>query len=219
MTDLSAVVAIRQRQGTVGEASRTVHLALRADGTPATALTTLCGALFAADQVDLVDAGVGMPCTFCVLHRMAIERPLPVMPVEPPRGIDGYLALGWPVIARGDQALLPLGHHATAVIVPVALARRVHNVLVARLRPAPTLAHPHAPDHWIMLAGELFGTPLPWPSDVRISTENLPLPPTVIPRGPVTWKHPPGAEPLQHYREIDLLGAIRTIRRPSGNWQ
>ncbi|MGQ0719226.1 MAG: hypothetical protein ACT4NP_18320 [Pseudonocardiales bacterium] len=36
------------------------------------------------------------------------------------------------------------------------------------------------------------------------------LPPTVTPRGPITWVRPPGENSLRLCREIDLFGAVRT---------
>lgn len=50
---------------------------------------------------------------------------------------------------------------------------------------------------------------LPWPSQVHRVTGVLLLPPTVTPRGPITWTRPPREDSLQLCREIDLFLAMR----------
>jgi hypothetical protein len=72
------------------------------------------------------------------------------------------------------------------------------------------LAHPYAPEHRIVLTAERYGVRLPWPAGVHQITGVLLLPPTVTPRGPVTWIHPPQADFLRLCREIDLFRALRT---------
>jgi len=65
----------------------------------------------------------------------------------------------------------------------------------------------------VLLAGESYGVPLSWPSGVQVATGMLPLPPTVTPRGPVTWVHLPEANTLRLSREIDVFAAVRTALR------
>lgn len=73
------------------------------------------------------------------------------------------------------------------------------------------LAHPHAPAHWIVLTGEPFGVPLPWPDEIRTVTGHLPLPPTHTPTGPITWVRLPYDHTLGSCREINLFDAVHTL--------
>jgi hypothetical protein len=78
-------------------------------------------------------------------------------------------------------------------------------------RCAPAVpAHPHLPDHHIVLTGEQCGLPLPWPNHVHQITGMLLLPPTPTPRGSITWITTPHPDPLHLCREIDLFTALRT---------
>jgi hypothetical protein len=79
------------------------------------------------------------------------------------------------------------------------------------LRTAPVLAHPSTPEHHLVLAGERYGVTLPWPPQVHQVTGVLLLPPTVTPRGPITWTQHPQHNSLQLCREIDIFGALRTV--------
>ena len=81
-----------------------------------------------------------------------------------------------------------------------------------RLRMAPAvLAHPYAPDHHMVLTGERFGSPLPWPPDVYQVTGAVMLPPTMTICGPITWVRSPSKDSLRLSREIDVFGALRTV--------
>jgi hypothetical protein len=73
------------------------------------------------------------------------------------------------------------------------------------------LAHSYAPEHHLILTGERFGAPLPWPPSVQQITGPLMLPPTMTPRGPITWVRPPRQDSLHSYREIDVFGALHTV--------
>jgi hypothetical protein len=217
------VMAVRQRAETVGNTGRAVHLAVLPARSASGLISTLCGALLAMEQTEVADLGSGMPCSMCLILRAATEKPVtPVSglslagptPTHRRTSPEGYAALGWPVTVRGDQVLLTLNGDVTALILPVSLAEQVVHVLIAQARPAPVLTHPDAPEHRILIAGEPYGIPLPWPDGVRAATGHLPLPPTVTPRGAVTWAHLPDGHPLSFCREIDLLGAIHTALRP-----
>lgn len=213
------VVAVRA----VGEHRRPVHLAaLPAPGPPG-AITTLCGALLASGRIEIVDPGIGVPCTTCLIYQADREQP-----VTPPAGhapggpmavarratAQGYAALGWPVTVRGNQVLLNVGTELIALIMPSVLADQATVLLTAQARPAPVLTHPDLPGQRIMLAAERFGVDLPWPAQIRPMTGHLPLPPTVTPAGPVSWAHLPDGHALGFCREIDLFGAVRTLTQP-----
>ncbi|MGH4016876.1 MAG: hypothetical protein ACRDSL_23700 [Pseudonocardiaceae bacterium] len=216
---MSLVVALR----TIGDAPRPVHLATLPAPAPLRTLTTLCGALFTGEQVETVPPGTGMPCTMCLIHRTATEEPIPPAETAPGGPMiwtrratpPGYAALGWPVVVRGDQVLLSVGTDLVALVMPTTLAEQAADLLASRERPAPILAHPHAPEHRIVLAAEPYGIELPWPAEIRATTGHLPLPPTVTPSGPVTWAHLPDGHALTFCREIDLFAAIRTLTQTS----
>jgi len=120
---------------------------------------------------------------------------------------------GWPVSLRGDHVSLSLDRQVVALIMPIGVAIEVAAILAVRRCPAPVLAHPHAHEHQVVLAGEPYGVPLPWPPGVQIAVGTLPLPPTVTPRGPVTWVHRPDTSMVRLCREIDVFAAVRTAHR------
>lgn len=126
----------------------------------------------------------------------------------------GYRALcGWPVTLRRDQVWLSLDRDVVAWIIPTDLATEVPAILTARRCPVPVLTHPDEPQHHVLLVGEPYGVPLPWPPQVRMAIGTLPLPPTMTPRGPVTWVHLPETSSLRTCREIDIFAAVRTVLR------
>jgi hypothetical protein len=110
---------------------------------------------------------------------------------------------------------LSLHRDVSARAIPVPLATKVTETLNRRRCAPPVLAHPYAPDHRIVLTGERYGVPLPWPHQVHQISGVLLLPPTVTPRGPITWIRLPQEDSLQLCREIDLFGALRTALRDS----
>ena len=58
-------------------------------------------------------------------------------------------------------------------------------ILAARECSAAVLVHADTLEHWISVAGEPYGAPLPWPPTVRVVTGTLPLPPCTTPQGAV----------------------------------
>lgn len=121
-----------------------------------------------------------------------------------------YQGLGWPVHLQGDQVVLPLGQCATALVVPMDLAEAITPILTALNRPAPVLLHPDAAGCCVVIAGEPYGVPLPWPEPVRVVTGVLALPPSQTPHGPVRWYRQAPTHPLGTCREIDVFAAVRT---------
>jgi hypothetical protein len=98
----------------------------------------------------------------------------------------------------------------SALAIPIPLCTEVAGILAQRRSAPAVLAHPYTPDHHILLTGERYRMPLPWPHQVHQVTGILLLPPTVTPRGPITWTRPPQEDSLRLCREIDLFGALRT---------
>ncbi|MGI9062966.1 MAG: hypothetical protein ACR2FQ_04005 [Pseudonocardiaceae bacterium] len=87
--DARAVLA-RYRRGVMGETARTVHVVPHLGPLTAGAVSALCGALLGVGQIETVTAGVGMPCTMCLLLRThSAPKQLPAASGGPrPHGID-----------------------------------------------------------------------------------------------------------------------------------
>ncbi len=220
------VVLVRYRPGVTEETARTVHVVpLPTDG-PASAVGALCGAALLLDDIETVTPGQGMPCTVCLVTQALGTSPAG----EPPAGSPGsagagvaaggvdYREWGWPVILHRDQVKLSLHRDVSALAIPVPLCTEVTEILVQRRCAPPVLAHPYTPEHHILLTSERYGVPLPWPHQVHRVTGVLLLPPTVTPRGPITWTRPPEDGSLRLCREIDLFGALRiALNDPPGD--
>ena len=88
-------------------------------------------------------------------------------------------------------------------------------LLRQRRCPPPVLAHPYAPEHQVLLAGEPYELDVPWPPGVHQVTGALLLPPTVTGQGPITWVRPPEPGALTLCREIDVIAALRAVLRDS----
>ncbi len=229
--DASAAVAaarpimlVRYRPGVVGETARVVHVvALPTDeqaDEQAGAVGTLCGAALMLDDIETVTPGQGMPCTACLVTQTLRTSPAEEPPADGPgaglaTGGSCYQQWDWPVIVHHDQVRLSLYRDVSALAIPIPLSTEVTQILHQRRCAPPVLAHPHTPDHHILLTGERYGMPLPWPSQVHQVTGVLLLPPTITPRGPITWIHPPRPDSLRLCREIDLFGALRTALNAS----
>lgn len=205
------LVLMRVRQRMCGEARRVVHLAPLPSGAEVSgSLAALCGASLAADEVEPVGPGVGVPCSRCLLCQDSVGVPL--LP-----SVTTYQVWGWPVTVCGDQVLLTLGAEVTALVLPAGLAEAVTAILAGRDRRAPVLVNPGAPEDRLLLAGEPYGVPLPWPARVRIVTGTLALPPSATPFGPVRWQRRPTTADLAGCREIDVFGAVHTTLRAAAD--
>jgi hypothetical protein len=212
------VVLVRYRPGVTGETARTVHVVpLPTDGL-AGVVGALCGAALMLEGIETVVPGQGMPCTMCVITHVTGTAPIGEPPAGNPDGAGAGLAAGgayyqqwdWPVILHRDQVRLSLHCDVSALAIPVPLGTEVTEILTRRRCAPAVLAHPDIPEHRIVLTGERYGVPLPWPHQVHRVTGVLLLPPTVTPRGPITWAQPPQEDSLRLCREIDLFGALRT---------
>jgi hypothetical protein len=220
MASSRPLILARYRPGRAARTARTVHLAPLPDGGQPSALTALCGILLAPEDIEQVAPGEGAPCTPCTLSHLSTLPPTDTPPhaAAPAPGLDAgpaeaaavYGGWSWPVTLHRDQVRLTLGSAAVALMVPAALANRVAVIRTARRCPSAMLTHPYAPGHRVLLAGEPYPMPLPWPPEVRRVAPNLLLPPTMTPRGPLTWARPPDPTALALCREIDVLAALRT---------
>ncbi|MGH3771587.1 MAG: hypothetical protein ACRDRW_09360 [Pseudonocardiaceae bacterium] len=213
------VVLLRYRPGVTGRTARLVHLVpLPPQAQTGTAKVAMCGALLRRDVVETVTPGHGMPCLLCAInHASPAPPPATTSPADattvgsgPQGAAVAYQAWGWPVTLRGNQVWLNLEPDTVALTIPLPLAERVTAILNQRRRPPLTLTHPDAPGHWVLLAAERHGVALPWPRSVYWATGTLPLPPTMTPRGPITWTYPPEADALRRCREFEVFAALRT---------
>jgi hypothetical protein len=216
------VMLVRYRSGVAGQTARAVHLVPMPDGAVAGTVGTLCGALLGLEEIETVNFGQGLPCTMCVLHQVSVTAPVVEPPVDSPDSegaglINGvaYQAWGWPVIQHRDQTRLRLDCNVSAIAIPILLSTELTQILIERHCDPAVLAHPYTPEHHLILTGERFGTPLPWPPGVHQVIGVLMLPPTMTPRGPMTWIQPPHQDSLHLSREIDVFAALRTIRSDS----
>ena len=224
MADQS-VMLVRYRAGMTGQAARTVHLVSLRDRCEAGVVGTLCGALMALERIETIAPGQGMPCDTCVVHHVqatiqaAEQQPAADRPNSVHSGgageVDGatYQAWGWPVTQYCDQIRLSVERDASAIAIPISLSTELIQILTARHCAPAVLAHPDAPEHHIVLAGERYGVRLPWPGNVHHIAGALMLPPTMTPRGPITWIQPPDRDSLRVAREIDVFGALRAVLR------
>lgn len=208
----------RYRSGMAATVIRTVHLIPLPVPDATGVASALCGTRLGVGEIETVPPGQGAPCTLCFVAHLSGAGPLAAaIPAGagPLAAATSYHALGWPVTVRRDQVLLDLTGSVAALIIPAALATEVYVVLATRGVPAPVLVHPAAPGHRILLTGEPFGVPLPWPDEVHAATGHLPLPPARTSAGPVTWAQLPDDHALRCCREIDVFSALRSLSRLS----
>ena len=121
-----------------------------------------------------------------------------------------YQTWGWPLIQHHGLVQLRLGGEVSATAIPMPISAEVTRILTDRYCAPAVLVHPYAPEHHMVLAGEKFGAPLPWPLGVYQVNGALMLPPTMTIDGPITWVQPPSRDSLRLCREIDVFGALRT---------
>lgn len=221
----AAVLAARYRPGVDTQATHPVHLIALPVSAAVGAVGALCGTLLSPQKLETVEPGQGKPCSMCVLRHAATTQPSTTeLPTEAamrqrarlathPDETTAYRGPDWPVHLQGDQVVLPLGHCATALVMPMDLAETIMPILTVLDRPAPVLLHPDAPGCGVVIAGEPYGVPLPWPEAVQVVTGMLVLPPSRTPRGPVHWYRQAPTQPLGICREIDIFAAIRTAGR------
>jgi hypothetical protein len=67
------------------------------------------------------------------------------------------------VTLHGDQVQLSLCHEVSALAMPVPLCTEVTKILTDQGCAPAALAHPDTPNQRIILTGERYGVPLPWP--------------------------------------------------------
>jgi len=204
------LLLVRHQTGVLGHSDRTVHLLpAPADGATGV-MAALCGGLLRLDEIETVEPGQGLPCQVCLANQATAAE----------LGVDGHAAVAgdlpyrawdWPVIEHHGLVQLRLDGDASAIAIPMPLSARVAEVLIDRFCLPAVLAHPYAPEHHLVLTGERFGAPLPWPSGTYQVADSVMLPPTMTICGPITWVRPPSKDSLRLSREIDVFGALRTV--------
>lgn len=148
-------------------------------------------------------------------HRAA--RSAPPEAEAPSVVVTRYLSWAWPVTMCGDQVLLAVGAEVAAIALPARLTDAVVAVLDSWCCPLPVLSDPNAPAYRVLLAGDPFGVPLPWPADVHPAGASVSLPPSTTPHGPVTWQRSPAGPELWTCREIDIFAAVRAVQRTAAS--
>jgi hypothetical protein len=213
------VLLVRYRPGIVGETSRTVHVVTLPTDKPTRVVGARCGAVLRPADLEVVAPGEGMPCTMCVLHCVTDATPAEMPRRNGPDRADTagpapsgltYQQWGWPVTLHRDQIRLHLNHAVSAWMIHAPRCAEVIPVLTERRCAPLVIAHPYAGEHQIVLTGEKYGLPLPWPEQVHRVTGVLLLPPTRTLRGPITWITTPHPDCLRLCREIDLFTALRS---------
>lgn len=216
----------------VEDEAHLLPLPLRSDDGRRRVVGTLCGRSLDIDHLETMPPGQDHWCTPCFLAHV-IGTPdtpgssttaigngtantgstadLDTVAGRLATGV-AYQRLGWPITLRHREALLHLERDtdAVALIIPTPLSTEVADILTDRRCPPPVLTHPAMPTHRIIVAGERFGLPLTWPTEVYRITKTLLLPPTVTTRGPIHWIRPPVPNALKLCREIDVIAALRT---------
>ena len=207
------VMLVRHRARVANQPARTVHLVPLPETCEAGSVGTLCGALLSTESLEIVTLGEGAPCTMCILNRAATTMLPPVGNADSaePRCAADYETWNWPVTRHRDQIRLNLHQSVTAIAIPITIISAVIELLTAQHCAPAVLAHPYCSAHRIVLTGEAFWAALPWPTGVHRVTGALMLPPTVTPRGPVTWVQSPREDSLRLSREIDVFGALRAV--------
>lgn len=212
-----SLLLARHRPGDLGQTGRAVHLVPVGPRCDTGVVAALCGGLLCLEEIETVEPGEGVPCHVCLMNQATAMTCHPESSgagFEDPAsslGEPAYQAWGWPVRQHRGVIQLRLDCDASAIAIPTVLSVQVTQVLVDRLCAPAVLAHPDAPDHHMVLAGERFGTTLPWPSGVYQVTGAVMLPPTKTIYGPITWVHPPSKDSLRLSREIDIFSALRTV--------
>lgn len=206
---------VRHRPGVISQTSRTVHLVPRPPDGQMGVVAALCGDLLCHDEIEVVEPNQGVPCQVCLMNQAIAGTTTSVEArsdeaAGSPSGAT-YQAWDWPVTQYRDLIQLRLDGDASAIAIPIPLSAGVTQVLTARHCAPAVLAHPYAPEHHMVLAGERFGATLPWPSGVYQVTGAVMLPPTMTICGPITWVQPPNKDSLRLSREIDVFGALRTV--------
>ncbi len=205
------VMLVCHQPGVASQTACTVHLVPMPEGHEAHAVSTLCGAQLSREEFETVTTDQGAPCTACVINQLIATTPAVELPVGDSESDVAYHAWDWPVTHQRDQIWLNMHGDVSAIAIPIPLSTDVTRILIARHCAPAVLAHPYAPEHHIVLTGERYGITLPWPPEVQQIVGALMLPPTVTPRGGITWVQPPCKNSLRLSREIDVFGALRAV--------
>ncbi|MGH3973323.1 MAG: hypothetical protein ACRDS9_08355 [Pseudonocardiaceae bacterium] len=205
------VMLLCSQPGVISKITRTVHLIPMPEEHEAHETSTLCGTRLSREEFETVTTDQGAPCTACVINQLTATTPAVELPVSGSEDDVAYRAWDWPVIHQRDQIWLNMHGDVSAIAIPIPLSTDVIRILTARHCAPAVLAHPYAPEHHIVLTGERYGITLPWPPEVQQIDGALMLPPTVTPRGEITWVQPPCKNSLRLSREIDVFGALRAV--------
>ena len=145
----------------------------------------------------------------------------PPMPGAPAAAAEQYTRWGWPVTITGTRLLLSTGTHASAVELAADLAGEVQRFLAVRLLAGPVVTLPGAPHRWLLLAGS--AEEVAQGSIDRLDGRGaithrsgalVPLPPSRVACGAVTWKVPPALAGPWLPPFTAIAAAVRMLTHP-----
>jgi hypothetical protein len=134
-----------------------------------------------------------------------------------------YEQWGWLALIAGDRLLLTTNDQVSAVELPAELGGKIQRYLSARLLAGPVIALPGTPARWLMLA-ESADEAAPV-SLVRLRARGalthrcgtlVPLPPSRLESGVVTWQVPPSLDGPKLPPFASLVSAARAVTETAG---
>ncbi|MGI9064217.1 MAG: hypothetical protein ACR2FQ_10470 [Pseudonocardiaceae bacterium] len=143
---------------------------------------------------------------------------LPPTPIAPAIAAAQYTRWGWPVTITGRHLLLTTGNPVSAVELPADLAEQVQHHLAVRMLAGPVVALPGTPCRRLLLAGcadQAAQAGIDRLEHHGAITHRcgalVPLPPSRLARGAVTWTVPP--PPVQPWLPpfTAIAAAVRTL--------
>jgi hypothetical protein len=135
---------------------------------------------------------------------------------------EHYERWGWLVLQADDRLLLTTDDTVSAVEMPSGIAAEVQHYLTVRLLAGPVIILPGAPGRWLLLTGSADDSaPV---SLIRLRARGalthrcgtlVPLPPSRLELGPVTWHSPPSLDgPTSPFTAV--VAATRAVTETAG---
>lgn len=130
---------------------------------------------------------------------------------------------GWLTRQAGDRLLLITNHVVSAVELPAALGGQVQHFLGVRMLAGPAIVLPGAPRRWVLLtqsADESAPVNIAQLRGRGVSTHHrgalVPLPPSHLETGVVTWQVPPSSDRPSLPPFASLVAAVRSATETTG---
>jgi hypothetical protein len=136
---------------------------------------------------------------------------------------EHYTRWGWQVLRADDRLLLTTDDTVSAVEMPSGIAAEVQHYLTVRLLAAPVIILPGAPTRWLLLTSSANdSTPV---GLIRLRARGalthrcgtlVPLPPSRLELGPVTWHSPPALDGPTLPPFTAVVAATRAVTETAG---